>query len=74
MKQPMTEKQIDCLRAYVETGDHPMPDDYFAGGTLWFRNRERVIDALKRRGYLDEHCVPTLAGREALAAIDGGAA
>ncbi len=61
----MTRKQREMLLAYAEDGE--AADIYeFGCSTLAWRNRERVIEALHRKGLLDEDGV-TEAGRAALA-------
>lgn len=62
----ITPKQMQALRDYAEGREHPDYDDYMAGGALAFRNRDRVITALQRRGLLDGDQQITDAGREAL--------
>lgn len=59
----ISEKQRQALRDYSEGYEHPSLDDF--EGALAFRNRERVIDALRRRGLVDD-CGITDAGRAAL--------
>lgn len=63
----LSAKQIQALRDYAEGYEQPDLDDFYgAAGALAFRNRERVIDALKRRGLVDAGGI-TQAGRDILA-------
>ena len=63
----LTAKQMQALRDYGEGYEQPDFDDFYgAAGALAFRNRERVIDALKRRGLIDANGI-TQAGRDVLA-------
>lgn len=51
----VTPKQMQALRDYAEGRDQPDYDDYYgAADTLAWRNRERVINALERRGLIHE--------------------
>lgn len=50
----ITEKQMQALREYAEGREHPDYDDFIEAGSLAFRNRERVIEALERRGLISE--------------------
>lgn len=46
-------KQMQTLRDYASGYEHPDFDDFYgAAGSLAFRNRERVIDVLERRGLI----------------------
>jgi len=62
----MTPKQRDTLIAFERDGEAADLYDFDRGGTLAWRNRERVIDALRRKGLLDDNGV-TAAGRAVLA-------
>jgi hypothetical protein len=62
----MTKAQRCALRDYAEGREHPDLDDYLSGGSLAFRNRERVIGSLMRLGFVDGSGI-TEAGRAALA-------
>ena len=51
----LTPKMLDALQQYAEGREHPDFDDYYsADNPLAFRNRERVIIALERRGLIAE--------------------
>jgi hypothetical protein len=56
-------KQYDMLRAFAIDGE--ATDIAGFDGPLGWHNRERVIDALRRKGLLDDNGV-TLAGRRLL--------
>ena len=63
----ITTRQIEMLRSFERDGE---ATDYCAfydtgAGTLAWRNRERVIEALHRRGLLNDHGI-TNAGRQVL--------
>ena len=63
----LTEKQMQALRDYDEGYEHPDYDDYHgAAGALAFRNRDRVIAALERRGLVKDGKI-TDAGRDVVA-------
>ena len=63
----ITDKQMQALRDYAEGREHPDFDDYYGtAGALAWRNRERVIDALRRRGLIDDNGI-TKAGRDMVA-------
>lgn len=63
----LTPKQMQALRDYAEGYEQPDLDDFYgSAGALAWRNRERVIDALTRRGLVDENGI-TQAGRDVLA-------
>jgi hypothetical protein len=49
------------------------PIAFHASGSLAFRNQDRVIDALKRKGLIDSEGMVTDAGRAALARVGGEA-
>lgn len=52
---PISEKQMQALRDYASGYDQPDFDDFYGeAGSLAWRNRERVIDALERRGLIRE--------------------
>ncbi len=59
----MTDKQIEMLRSYERDGE--ATDLCGFDGAFDFRNRERVIDALRKRGLLNDDGI-TQAGRDAL--------
>jgi hypothetical protein len=65
MEERMTPKQREMLKAFEEDGEAADIYDFDAGGSLGWRNRERVIDALKRKGYLSADGI-TEQGRAAL--------
>jgi hypothetical protein len=58
-------KQIEMLIAFNRDGEATDFCDFYDGGTLAWRNRERVIDALRRKGFLDDDGI-TAAGRRAI--------
>jgi hypothetical protein len=67
MGKPLTKAQRDMLLSYADSNE---PTDYAefadtAGSALGWRNRERVIEALWRRGYLDADGI-TEAGKKAV--------
>ena len=64
----LTPKQAQMLRDLSHGGgfDALDPADYHASGSLWFRNRDRVIEALERKGLIDGEYL-TDAGRAAIA-------
>lgn len=64
----ITSKQMQALRDYAEGREHPDFDDYYgSAGALAWLNRERVIDALMRRGLIDADQKITQAGIDLLA-------
>ena len=64
----LTEKQMRALRDYAEGRECPDYDDYYGmAGALAFRNRDRVIAALQRRGLIDADQKITQAGRDVVA-------
>lgn len=68
----LTPQQARLLRKIANDGgfDFLDPLDFHSSGPLWFQNRDRMIGALQRRGYLDGDQV-TEAGRAALARCGG---
>lgn len=63
----LTPKQQTALKDYADGREHPDLDDFYGpAGALAWRNRERVIEALIRKGLIDQHQVITEAGRAAL--------
>jgi hypothetical protein len=60
----MTPKQREMLLSYHR--DLEAADIADFDGALGWTNRERVINALIRKGYLTEHCEITDAGKRAL--------
>lgn len=60
----MSAKQRDMLLSFYRDGEAIDICDF--DGDFGWHNRERVIDALVRRGYLTEHCAVTDSGRKAL--------
>lgn len=64
----LSETQLTMLRHFEQDGYATDYADFHdrAGAALGWLNRERVIDALRRRGLLDDDGV-TEAGRKALA-------
>lgn len=66
----LTPKQTAALRDYADGREHPDFDDYYGtAGALAFRNRERVIEALMRRGLVDENGITT-AGRDLITRVN----
>lgn len=61
----MTPKQCEMLIAFERDMAASDPDDFVKGGTLAWANRERVITALHRKGYLNADGI-TDAGRKAI--------
>lgn len=61
----MTPKQREMLLAFDQDGEATDYADFCDAGTLAWRNRERVIDALMRKGLLSPEDI-TEAGRRAL--------
>jgi hypothetical protein len=66
----LTPRQFEMLRDYGRDGEATDYSEYHdaAGAALGWRNRERVIDALHRKGLLDQDGV-TAIGREVLGAV-----
>ena len=66
----LTTRQAEMLRDLGEGKGFGYldPMDYVDSGTLWFRNRDRVIGALERKGLIDGEDL-TQRGREVLATI-----
>jgi hypothetical protein len=62
----LSPKQLTMLRDFERDGEASDIYDFDTAGTLGWRNRERVIDALFRRGVLNADGI-TEAGRAALA-------
>lgn len=65
MEDDMTPKQREMLISFERDGEATDICDFYDAGSLFWRNRERVIDALHRKGLLDEDGI-TEAGRAAL--------
>ena len=61
----MTTKQREMLIAFERDNEAADLDDFYRGGTLAWANRERVITALHRKGYLNADGI-TDAGRKAI--------
>lgn len=66
----LTKAQRDALVAYANDMEAPDYAEYSdrAGAALGWRNRERVIEALIRKGLIDAEQHITETGRAALAA------
>lgn len=64
----LTPRQLTMLRDYANDGEATDYAEFDDAGTLAWCNRERVIEALWRRGLLGEDGV-TEAGREVIAAL-----
>ena len=63
----ITKRQLEMLKSYDRDGEAADFADFDNAGTLAWRNRERVIEALIRKGLLSNEQEVTEAGREALA-------
>ena len=61
----MTPKQREMLISFERDGEATDICDFYEAGSLFWRNRERVIEALWRKGLLNEDGI-TDAGRNAL--------
>jgi hypothetical protein len=61
----MTPKQREMLIDFERDGEATDLCGFDAGKTLAWRNRERVIDALRRKGYVGDEGI-TDAGRATL--------
>lgn len=61
----LSDKQLAMLKAFRDDGEASDIYDFDRGGSLGWRNRERVIDALRRKGMLDDDGI-TNAGLTAL--------
>ena len=72
---PLSARQVQMLRdlSHGLGFDFLDPADYHASGSLWFSNRERVIDSLRRQGLIDGEQL-TDAGKSAMSRCNGGAA
>jgi hypothetical protein len=68
MKTKITNAQRDALKAYAADWEAPDYAEYAerAGSALGWLNRERVITALIRKGFIDADQKITEAGRRAL--------
>jgi hypothetical protein len=66
----MTPKQREMLISFERDGEATDICDFYNAGTLFWRNRERVIEALHRKGYLNADGI-TEVGRNALRPADG---
>ncbi len=64
----MTPKQREMLLSFHSDGEATDLCDFYAADTLAWRNRERVIDALRRKGYLNDDGI-TESGRQALGVV-----
>jgi hypothetical protein len=64
----LSPKQLQMLRDFERDGEATDIHDFDRGGTLDWRNRERVIDALYRKQLLNEDGI-TDAGRACLAKV-----
>lgn len=61
----LTSKQREMLIDFARDNEATDFAEYDRAGTLAWRNRERVIDALHKKGYLNEDGI-TEAGRRAV--------
>jgi hypothetical protein len=61
----LTPRQLQMLNDYDRDGEASDFADFDRAGTLAWRNRERVIDALRRKGYINDDGI-TEAGRRYL--------
>lgn len=68
MTKRLTQRQLEMLRDYEDGNEATDIADFDmrGGGTLAWRNRERVIDALHKRGLVDADGITT-AGRTVFA-------
>jgi len=75
MRATITKAQRIALKAYADSCEAPDYAEYAerAGSALGWRNRERVITALIRKGLLDTEQNLTPAGRAALEGDDASA-
>jgi hypothetical protein len=62
----LSPQQTAALRDYAEGYEQPNLDNFYTGGTLDFKNRDRVIAALQRKGLIDAEQKITDAGIAAL--------
>jgi hypothetical protein len=60
----LSPKAIEMLRSFYEDGEATDLCDFDGASALGWGNRERVIDALIRRGLLDKDAAITDAGRQ----------
>lgn len=61
----VTTRQLEMLRDYADSNEATDFADFDSAGTLAWRNRERVIDALHKRKMLDADGI-TLLGKMTL--------
>jgi hypothetical protein len=61
----LTPRQLQMLNDYDRDGEASDFADFDHAGTLAWRNRERVIDALRRKGYINDDGI-TESGRRYL--------
>jgi hypothetical protein len=64
-RKRLTDRQLEMLRDYEDGNEATDFAEFDSAGTLAWRNRERVIDALHRKGLLDADGITTY-GRAAL--------
>jgi hypothetical protein len=62
----ITPRQREMLVSFERDGEATDFANFDSAGTLAWRNRERVIDALIRKGMIDDNQKLTDAGRAAL--------
>ena len=62
----LTPRQLEMLKSYAEDGEATDYANFDNAGTLAWCNRERIIDALHRKGMLDADGI-TEAGRAYIA-------
>lgn len=65
MNTALSPKQRDMLKDFARDGEATDLYDFDRAGTLAWMNRERVIDALRRKGMIDDNGI-TDEGRKAL--------
>jgi hypothetical protein len=65
MEDDMTPKQREMLISFERDGEAADFSDFYNAGTLAWRNRERVIDSCRSRGWLNDDGI-TDAGRQAI--------
>ena len=64
----VTPRQLEMLVSFDRDGEATDFADFDNAGTLAWKNRERVIDALRRKGLYDDNGI-TDAGRKVLATV-----
>jgi hypothetical protein len=71
MSRPLSARMVEELRELERFGEPTDPMEWSHANGLWWRNRERVLDALRSRGLIVSNASGSLdvtdAGRAALA-------